>query len=84
MSGAYDVVIAAGVENMSRVPMGASVANGPGMGFGPTMIKRYESAGGLVPQGISAELICDKWGITREDMDRLRRAVAPACRPGHR
>ena len=69
MSGAYDVVIAAGVENMSRVPMGASVANGPGMGFGPTMIKRYESAGGLVPQGISAELICDRWGISREDMD---------------
>lgn len=69
MSGAYDVVIAAGVENMSRVPMGASVANGPGMGFGPTMIKRYESAGGLVPQGISAELIADKWGISREDMD---------------
>ena len=69
MSGAYDVVIAAGVENMSRVPMGASVANGPGMGFGPTMIKRYESAGGLVPQGISAELICDKWGISRDDMD---------------
>ncbi len=69
MAGAYDVVIAAGVENMSRVPMGASVANGPGMGFGPTMIKRYEPAGGLVPQGISAELICDKWGITREDMD---------------
>ena len=69
MSGAYDVVIAAGVENMSRVPMGASVANGPGMGFGPTMIKRYESVGGLVPQGISAELICDRWGISREDMD---------------
>ena len=69
MSGAYDVVIAAGVENMSRVPMGASVANGPGMGFGPTMIQRYESAGGLVPQGISAELICDRWGITRDDMD---------------
>jgi acetyl-CoA acyltransferase len=69
MSGAYDVVIAAGVENMSRVPMGASVANGPGMGFGPTMIERYKAAGGLVPQGISAELIADKWGISREDMD---------------
>ncbi len=71
MSGAYDVVIAAGVENMSRVPMGASVANGPGMGFGPTMIERYKAAGGLVPQGISAELIADKWGISREDMDRF-------------
>jgi acetyl-CoA acyltransferase len=69
MAGAYDVVIAAGVENMSRVPMGASVANGPGMGFGPTMIDRYKPAGGLVPQGISAELIADKWGISREDMD---------------
>ena len=69
MSGAYDVVIAAGVENMSRVPMGASVANGPGMGFGPAMIERYKPAGGLVPQGISAELIADMWGISRDDMD---------------
>jgi acetyl-CoA acyltransferase len=67
MAGAYDVVIAAGVESMSRVPMGASVADGKyGFPFGPEMTSRYPN---LVPQGISAELISEKWGITREDND---------------
>src|SRR5690348_4498094 len=67
MAGAYDVVIAAGVENMSRVPMGASVADGKyGFPFGPMMTSRYPD---LVPQGISAELISEKWGITREAND---------------
>src|SRR5260221_1996997 len=65
MAGAYDVVIAAGVENMSRVPMGASFLPGS-MPFGPGMIARYPN---LVPQGISAELIAEKWGISREDND---------------
>ncbi len=70
MAGAYDVVVAAGVEVMSRVPMGASAAEGKyGFPFGQTMAERYKAAGGLVPQGISAELIADKWGISREDMD---------------
>src|SRR5437764_2971426 len=68
IAGAYDVVIAAGVECMTRVPMGVTM-NGPGMPFGPRMMERYAAAGGLVPQGISAELIADKWGISREDMD---------------
>src|SRR6266516_2003461 len=67
MAGAYDVVIAAGVESMSRVPMGASVADGKyGFPFGPMMTGRYPN---LVPQGISAELISEKWGISREDND---------------
>src|ERR1700686_142899 len=67
MAGAYDVVIAAGVENMTRVPMGASVADGKyGLPFGPMMTARYPN---LVPQGISAELISEKWGITREQND---------------
>jgi acetyl-CoA acetyltransferase family protein len=67
MAGAYDVVIAAGVENMSRVPMGASVADGKyGFPFGPMMTGRYPD---LVPQGISAELISEKWGISREAND---------------
>jgi acetyl-CoA acetyltransferase family protein len=67
MAGAYDVVIAAGVESMSRVPMGASVADGKyGFPFGPMMTSRYPN---LVPQGISAELISEKWGISREDND---------------
>src|SRR5499433_2772884 len=56
IAGAYDVVIAAGVENMSRVPMGASVIPGS-MPFGPEMLARYPH---LVPQGISAELIAEK------------------------
>jgi acetyl-CoA acetyltransferase family protein len=68
MAGAYDVVIAAGVECMTRVPMGVTM-NGPGMPFGPKMMERYAAAGGLVPQGISAEMIADKWGLSRDDMD---------------
>jgi len=76
MAGAYDVVIAAGVESMSRVPMGASIASGPGAPFGPAMNKRYQEAnlygkGGLVPQGISAEIIAQKWGITRRELDEF-------------
>ena len=67
MAGAYDVVIAAGVENMSRVPMGASFLPGS-MPFGPSMIARYPH---LVPQGISAELIAEKWKISREDNDEF-------------
>jgi acetyl-CoA acyltransferase len=67
IAGAYDVVIAAGVENMTRVPMGSSVAEGKyGFPFGPMMTQRYPN---LVPQGISAELISEKWGISREAND---------------
>ncbi len=67
MAGAYDVVIAAGIESMTRVPMGASVADGKyGFPFGPMMTGRYPN---LVPQGISAELISEKWGISRNDND---------------
>ncbi len=72
MAGAYDVVIAAGVEVMTRVPMGSAVADGKfGYPFGPIVSARYAPDGGLVPQGISAEMIADKWGINREDMDRF-------------
>jgi acetyl-CoA acyltransferase len=67
IAGAYDVVIAAGVENMSRVPMGASFLPGS-QPFGPEMLARYPH---LVPQGISAELIAEKWNITREQNDAL-------------
>jgi len=70
IAGAYDVVVAAGVEVMTRVPMGASMADGKyGFPFGPAVGARYAPAGGLVPQGISAELIADKWGLTRDDLD---------------
>jgi len=71
IAGAYDVVVAAGVEVMSRVPMGASMIDGKyGFPFGPKVGARYADQGGLVPQGISAELIADQWGLSREDLDR--------------
>jgi len=79
MAGAYDVVIAGGVESMSRVPMGITASQGPGMPFGPKMLDRYSH--GLVPQGISAEMIAEKWGASRERLDSIavdshRRAAA--------
>ncbi len=64
MAGAYDIVVAAGVESMTRTPMGSSLLPGS-VPFGPKMLARYD----LVPQGISAELIAEKWGISREDND---------------
>ncbi len=69
MAGVYDVVVAGGVESMTRVPMGVTAQQGPGMPFGPAMIERY--AHGLVPQGISAELIADKWSISRQELDQI-------------
>jgi acetyl-CoA acyltransferase len=71
MAGAYDVVIAAGVESMSRVPMGASIGSGVGFPFGPTVGLRYAERGGLVGQGTSAEMIADQWELSREDLDRF-------------
>ena len=72
IAGAYDVVIAGGVEVMTRVPMGSSMADGKyGYPFGPRIGARYADQGGLVPQGISAELIADAWGIDRGEMDEF-------------
>jgi acetyl-CoA acyltransferase len=65
MAGAYDIVVVAGVESMSRVPMG--VARMGMDSAGPAVTARY--APGLVPQGISAELVAARWKISREDMD---------------
>jgi acetyl-CoA acetyltransferase family protein len=70
MAGSYDVVVAGGVEVMTRVPMGASMADGKyGYPFGPRLGARYAPQGGLVPQGVSAELVADEWSISREEMD---------------
>ncbi|RVU23887.1 thiolase family protein [Streptomyces antnestii] len=66
ISGAYDMAIAGGVESMSRVPMWSNVPAGADP-FGPGVAARYPD--GLVPQGISAELIAAKWSLTRERMD---------------
>ncbi len=68
IAGAYDCVVAAGVENMSRVPMGASFAGGQfGVPFSEQLTAHYN----LVPQGISAELIAEKWSISREENDEF-------------
>lgn len=67
IAGAYECVIACGVESMSRVPLGASYANGPGERFGPMMRQRYD--GRLVDQGTSAELVAERWQLTRGDLD---------------
>ncbi len=71
IAGAYDVVIAGGVEVMTRTPMGASVVRDLGYPFGPRMMQRYAERGGLVSQGEGAELIADEWGISREDLDEF-------------
>ena len=71
-SGQLDLVVSAGVESMSRVPMGSS-----GGDLSEKLLERFE----IVPQGISAELIADKWGFTRKELDAYsleshRRALA--------
>jgi len=83
MAGAYDVVVAAGVEVMSTTPMGASRTPGSYV-YGPTVRNRYKSVGGLVPQGVSAEMIADRWNLSREDLDEFgarsqQRAAAAAA-----
>jgi acetyl-CoA acyltransferase len=67
MSGQYDCVIAGGVENMSRVPMGS---NGSGPGDGP-LSPRLQALYNIVPQGISAEMLAEKWGLKREELDKF-------------
>ncbi|MCC2028146.1 thiolase family protein [Microbacterium sp. YMB-B2] len=64
-AGAYDVVVVGGVESMSRVPLGSSLGGASPMS--PRMRRRYPD--GLVNQGVSAELIAQKWGLGREELD---------------
>jgi len=82
IAGAYDIVVAAGVESMSRVPLGSS-PNGEDT-QGSKLRARYPE--GLVNQGISAELIADKWGFSRDDLDefaaRSHRLAAQATDSG--
>ncbi|AGZ42176.1 thiolase family protein [Actinoplanes friuliensis] len=70
-AGAYDIVIASGMESMSRVPIGSSALAGGTRAFvgGPAVAARYP--GGLVPQGVSAELIARRWGLTRVQLDEF-------------
>jgi acetyl-CoA acyltransferase len=76
IAGAYDIVVAAGVEVMSLVPMGASIGSGKtGFPFGEAAMGRYADVEylpghkGLVGQGISAEIIASRWDLSREDLD---------------
>ena len=83
MAGAYDIVIACGVESMSRVPMGsARIGQNP---FSPAVLARY--APGMIGQGVSAELVADKWKVTREQLDaysaQSHQRAAAARAAGH-
>lgn len=81
-AGDYDIVVVGGVESMSRVPLGASAAGGSPMS--PRLRARYPE--GLVNQGVSAELIAEKWGLDRETLDayaaRSHARAAAAWRDG--
>jgi acetyl-CoA acetyltransferase family protein len=83
IAGAYDIVVAGGVESMSRIPMG-SARMGADV-YGPSSTARY--APGLVPQGISAELVAARWKLDRETLDVFsarshQRAAAAAAAGG--
>jgi acetyl-CoA acyltransferase len=76
-SGVCEVTVAAGVESMSRVPMGSTVLQGPGTPYPPELLEHYN----LVNQGLAAEMIAEQWGITRAQADAFaseshRRAAA--------
>jgi len=68
LAGSYDIAIACGVESMTRVPMGASAANGPGRPFGPAMMRRYNNV--HFNQGISAEMLAERYKLSRECLDQ--------------
>ena len=76
IAGAYDIAIAAGVEVMTTTPMGASMTPGS-IPFGHEALARYadveyiEGWKGLIPQGVSAEIISNKWDLSREDLDAI-------------
>jgi acetyl-CoA acyltransferase len=69
MAGVNHVVIAAGVESMTRVPMGANATQGPGFPYGPSVMDRYDNQ--VFNQGIGAEMIAEKWDIPREELDDM-------------
>ncbi|MGZ4619552.1 MAG: thiolase family protein [Frankiaceae bacterium] len=66
MSGQYDLAVAGGVEAMSRVPMGANAA--PGMPYGPKIQQRYDTE---FNQGIGAEMVAERWGLSRRQIDEF-------------
>jgi acetyl-CoA acetyltransferase family protein len=64
-AGHLDVVVAAGVESMSRVPMGSNLGEAGWFGFSDKLLDQWQ----IVPQGISAEVIAEEWGLSRERLD---------------
>ncbi|MDI2027710.1 thiolase family protein [Saccharopolyspora sp. TS4A08] len=70
MAGQYDVVVAGGVESMSRVPLGS--ARQTGQPYGPAVTDRYD--GFAFNQGIGAELIAERWGLSRQRLDEYSAA----------
>jgi acetyl-CoA acyltransferase len=68
IAGSYDVVIACGVESMTRVPMGSAASSGPGKPFGPVMMRRYNNT--HFNQGISAEMMAERWKLDRTSLDQ--------------
>ena len=68
ISGQYDVVVAGGVESMTRVPMGSTRTSGHGQARGPRIAERYDSE---FSQGIAAEMIATKWSLSREQVDEF-------------
>jgi len=69
MAGHYDIVVAGGVESMSRVPMFSSAQNGHGHPQSPLVTERYGDR--LVEQGVGAEMIAEQWGLSRTDVDTI-------------
>ena len=67
LSGQYDMVVAGGAEIMTRVPMASNLATGLGHPFSPQIRERYGER--LAGQGIAAEMIADKWGLSRAQLD---------------
>jgi acetyl-CoA acyltransferase len=69
LSGQYDVAVAGGVELMTRVPMGSSVGADVGFPMGPKFFARYE--GQQINQGLGAEMIAERWGLSRREIDEF-------------
>jgi acetyl-CoA acyltransferase len=72
IAGQYDVVIAGGVETMSRVPLGSARRTGPGLPYGSRVRRRYAPVlgdDGEFSQGLGAEMIAARWGFSRQQLD---------------
>ena len=67
ISGACDMVVACGIESMTRIPMGVTIENGPGVPFNGQLHSRFD----LVSQGTAAELIAERWNLSRRELDEI-------------